>query len=125
MNLLIKGLMRGIILLAFFLFMSLWKTSPDHSSIFYHYGLMAFFLGCASVVYEIKQWSFSKQIIVHYLVMLITVFPTLLLSGFHPLHTFGDVVKVFFQFNKVGIILFLVTYFIFKIKTKFHYSYSK
>lgn len=118
MILLIKGLIRGVIPFIFLLILSLlwnlFQGSTAISNTFFFYGLIAFFLGLASVLYEIEQWRFFKQIMVHYLVMLMTVFPTLLLSGFYTLDSFRDVVNVFFLFNKIGIILFLTTYFIFK-----------
>ncbi|MFI8575332.1 DUF3021 family protein [Rossellomorea aquimaris] len=117
MNLLKKGLIRGVIPFIFMIIISLlwsqFQGSSAISNIFFFYGLIAFFLGLASVIYEIEQWRFLKQIMVHYLVMLMTVFPTLLMSGIYPLDSFRDVVNVFFLFNKVGVILFLITYFIF------------
>ncbi|MGM0840193.1 MAG: DUF3021 family protein [Bacillota bacterium] len=122
MNLLIKGLIRGVILFSFLIILSLlWNQfhgSSAISNIFFFYGLIAFFLGLASVIYEIEQWRFLKQIMVHYLAMLMTVFPTLLLSGFYPLVSFRDVVNVSFLFNKVGVILFLITYFIFNLRNR-------
>jgi hypothetical protein len=121
MNLLLKGLVRGGIPLMFLLGISLWNKlygSGDTSQIFFVYALIAFFLGVTSVIYQMNKWSFTKQIIVHYMAMLVTVFPTLLLSGFYPLNTFTDVVKVYLQFNKVGIILFFSTYFLFKVMRK-------
>ena len=116
MNLLKKGLIRGVIplmiVIIFSLLWSLFQGSSVVSNQLLFFGLIAFFLGLASVIYEIEQWRFLKQIIVHYLVMLVTVFPTLLLSGLDSLHSFGDVVSVYFLFNKVGVMLFLTTYFI-------------
>ena len=96
MNLFLKGLIRGVILFVFLLIISLWtkfQGSVDTSNAFFFNGVIAFFLGLTSVIYQINQWSFKKQIIAHYIVMLITVFPTLLLSGFYPLNSFG----VFFK----------------------------
>ncbi|TYS89877.1 DUF3021 family protein [Rossellomorea aquimaris] len=117
MKLLKKGLIRGVIPFGFSIIISLlWNQLQGTSAIsntFFFYGLIAFFLGMASVIYEIEKWRFLKQIMVHYLAMLMTVFPTLLLSGFYPLDSFRDAVNVFFLFNKVGVILFLTTYFIF------------
>ena len=88
------------------------QGQSDDSSAYFFYGLIAFFLGLASIIYQIEQWSFLKQIFARYMAMLITVFPTLLLSGFYPLDSLKDVFDVYLQFNKVGIILFLTTYFI-------------
>ncbi|MBY0095713.1 DUF3021 family protein [Mesobacillus maritimus] len=128
MKLLVKGLIRGVIPLSVLLVLSLYNKFQGlgpNAEVFFFYGLIAFFLGLASVLYEIKQWSFAKQILVHYLVMLITVFPTLLLSGFYQLHSFEDVLNVYFQFNKVGLILFLSTYLIFRLRKKVSYHKSK
>jgi len=128
MKLLLKGLIRGVIPLSLLLILSLYNKFQGlvaNVDIFLFYGLIAFFLGGASVLYEIKQWSFAKQILVHYLVMLMTVFPTLLLSGFYQLHSFEDVLKVYFQFNKIGLILFLSTYLIFRWRKKVRYRKTK
>lgn len=86
------------------------------AKVFLFYGIMALFLGLASIIYEIKQWSFRKQIIVHYLTMLVTVFPLLLLSGYYKTGSFGAVFQVFLQFNKVGVILFITTAIISKVR---------
>ncbi|WP_456270934.1 DUF3021 family protein [Bacillus sp. AK031] len=121
MNLFSKGLVRGGIPLVVLLLFCLWNKvqgSAEASNVFFYYGLIAFFLGLTSVIYQIDHWSFSKQIIAHYLSMLITVFPTLLLSGFYPLNSFSDLVKVYLEFNKAGIILFFSTYLIFNLLRK-------
>ena len=123
MELLLKGLYRGFIPFGIMLIISLSSKlqglTADAKSYFY-YGLIFFFLGLASVIYQMNEWSFPKQIIVHYLVMLMTVFPTLLISGFYPLNSFNDLLHVYVQFNKAGIILFTVTYlisYLFSLKT--------
>ena len=121
LDLLIKGLIRGIIPFVLLLIISIWNKiqgSVEVSSEFFFYGLIAFFLGLTSVIYEIHQWNFSKQIIAHYGAMLITVFPTLLISGFYPLNSFVDFVKVYIEFNMTGIILFFSTYLLFKLIRK-------
>lgn len=118
MNLLRKGLIRGLIPFVFFtIIVLLWtqfEGSPAISKQLFLYGLIAFFLGVASVIYEVERWSFIQQIVVHYLVMLVTVFPTLLMSGAYPVDSIRDVASVFFLFNKIGLILFMSTYFLFK-----------
>ncbi|WP_413787090.1 DUF3021 family protein [Rossellomorea sp. YZS02] len=124
MNLFLKGLIRGIILFAILILISLWNRFygvVEYSNIFFFYSLIAFFLGVSSVVYEISQLSFLKRIFVHYIVMLFTVFPILLLSGFYQLNSFGDVIKVYFNFNEAGIFLFLSTFLIFKLREKIYY----
>ncbi|SDC38958.1 Protein of unknown function [Terribacillus halophilus] len=122
MQLFLKGLIRGLIPFIFLLIISFWNKTeefPTNSNIFFNYGLIFFFLGLSSVIYEIKHWKFSRKIIVHYLVMLITVFPTLILSGYYPTDSFKNVLEVYFQFNKVGIVLFLTTYLIIYFRNRF------
>ena len=115
MELLLKGVYRGFIPFGIMLIISLTSKLQgltDEANSYFYYGLIFFFLGLASVIYQMNEWSFPKQIIVHYLVMLMTVFPTLLISGFYPLNSFNDLLQVYVQFNKAGIILFTVTYLI-------------
>jgi len=122
MKLFLKGLIRGTLSCAVMLSMYAWNNfqgNADDAKAFLFYGFMALFLGLASIIYEIKQWSFRKQIIVHYLTMLITVFPMLLLSGYYKTGSFGAIFHVFLQFNKVGVILFVTTALISKVRNSF------
>lgn len=113
MELFLKGLKRGGIAFTILLILSLWARFQGASGLAnFIYGIIFFFLGLTSVIYEIRQWSFLKQILAHYLAMLVTVFPTLLLSGFYPVDSYRDVMMVYLQFNKVGVMLFLLSYFI-------------
>lgn len=119
MKLFLKGLIRGTLPFAFMLSMYAWNNFQGRAAnakVFLFYGFMALFLGLASIIYEVKQWSFRKQIIVHYLTMLVTVFPLLLLSGYYKTGSFGAVLHVFLLFNKVGIILFVTTFIISKVR---------
>lgn len=43
--------------------------------------LIAFFVSAATVIYSIDHWSFTKQSVIHFFIMLLTVYPILLLSG--------------------------------------------
>src|SRR5699024_8890447 len=122
-NLLLKGLVRGGIPFIFLLIISLWNKlqgSVDTSNVFFFYGVIAFFLGLTSVIYQINHWKFYKQIIAHYGAMLITVFRTLLFSCFYPLNSFADLVNVYIEFNMAGIVLFFSTYLLFKLIRKFN-----
>ncbi|WP_169836821.1 DUF3021 family protein [Shouchella oshimensis] len=128
MKLFLKGLLRGLVPLVILLMISMWNMlngSTDLAKIFLFYSLVTFFVGALSVIYQIKKWSFLKQIIVHYAAMLITVFPVLLLYGSYPLNTFMDVLKVYFHFNKVGFILFVSSLIIFRVFNKFDTSKEK
>jgi Protein of unknown function (DUF3021) len=114
-ELFLRGLSRGAILFGVLLLISLWykvQGQSDDSSAYFLYSIVFFFFGLASVIYQIEQWSFSKQIVAHYLAMLITVFPTMLLSGFYPVDSFKDVFNAYLQFNKAGITIFAISYFL-------------
>ncbi|WP_187948749.1 DUF6608 family protein [Carnobacterium inhibens] len=122
MKLFLKGFIRGAIPFIFMLVMSVWELIQGSSSdarTFLLNGLIIMLLGIASVIYEINRWNFSKQIIVHYITMLLTVFPILLLSGYYPLISFDDVLNVFLLFNKVGLMLFFATFIIAKVRREF------
>lgn len=119
MKLFLKGLTRGTIPFIFMLTMSLWnyfQGSSTDARTFLFNGLIILFLGIASVIYEIRDWSFSKQITIHYITMLLTVLPILLLSGYYPLNSFSDLLDVFLLFNKVGLMLFVATFIISRVR---------
>lgn len=119
MQLLLKGLIRGTLPFAVMLSMYAWNNfqgKATDAKAFLFYGFMALVLGLASIIYEVKQWSFRKQIVVHYLTMLVTVFPLLLLSGYYKTGSFGAIFHVFLLFNKVGVMLFVTTAIISKIR---------
>lgn len=72
-----------------------------------------------SVLYNIKSWSLLKQSIVHFVCMLIIIFPCLLLSGWFKVESFSDVLRIVGIFLLGGIVLWSVFYFIFgKLFTK-------
>ncbi len=122
MKLFLKGLTRGAIPFIFMLAMSIWNyfqgPSTDARTFLFN-GLIILFLGIASVIYEIRDWSFFKQITIHYITMLLTVLPILLLSGYYPLNSFSDLLDVFLLFNKVGLMLFVATFIISRVRREF------
>src|SRR5699024_11330108 len=64
-----------------------------------------FFVGAASIIYNIEHWSLIKRSGVHFIIMLITIYPILLLSGWFTITSVFDAVKIFILFAFVGIIL--------------------
>lgn len=70
--------------------------------------LIAFFVGVASIIYNIEHWSLTKQSSVHFIIMLITIYPILLLSGWFTITSVFDAFKIFMLFVVVGIILWSV-----------------
>ena len=67
----------------------------------------------ASVIYEVESWSLIKQSIIHFLSMLITVYPCLVFSNWFPNKAALDLVKIFGLFLIVGIILWPIAYILF------------
>ncbi|MEN2468202.1 DUF3021 family protein [Ornithinibacillus sp. JPR2-1] len=116
MQLLKSGLIRGVILFAILLVYSLiYEGMEETFNLYIYNAIIAFLLGLTSVIYQIEQWQYWKQILAHYLSMLITVFPILLMSGHYPVNSFSDAWYVYMQFNKAGIALFIVTFVMFNL----------
>ena len=76
-------------------------------------GLIVTSVVAASVIYEVESWSLIKQSIIHFLIMLITVYPCLVFSNWFPNKMALDLVKIFGLFLVVGIILWTVAYILF------------
>ncbi len=80
------------------------------------YAGVAFFLGLTRVIYEVKQWSFKKQIFIHWSVMHVTILPLLWFGGSTPVTSLQDAVRLYLNFMVTGLILFTVSYFIIRIR---------
>ena len=76
-------------------------------------GLIVTSVVAASVIYEVESWSLIKQSIIHFLIMLLTVYPCLVFSNWFPNKTTLDIVKIFGLFLIVGIILWTIAYILF------------
>ncbi|MBJ8325769.1 DUF3021 family protein [Streptococcus pacificus] len=75
-------------------------------------GIIITIVAGASVIYDIENWSLLKQSLVHFVVMLVTIFPCLLISGWFKLTNIFDYLKVFGLFLGVGVILWSIAYLI-------------
>lgn len=67
----------------------------------------------ATVIYQVERWSLTKQSLVHFVLMAVTVLPALLLSGWFPLDSVGGYLAVVGIFLAVGALLWGVMYLIF------------
>ncbi|NJJ07674.1 DUF3021 domain-containing protein [Streptococcus anginosus] len=76
-------------------------------------GIIVTSVAAASVIYEIENWSLFRQSVVHFVTMLVTIFPCLLVSGWFKLNNISDYIKVFGIFLFTGIVLWGIAYFIF------------
>lgn len=118
MKLIRSGLMRGgipfIILSSIAVLLYAQNKIPDAKGTFCT-ALILLFVGAATVIYDVDQWGFVKQSGIHFLLMLITVYPILLLSGWFPLNSLQDALLIFFYFIVVGLVIWSVFTLIFKI----------
>lgn len=78
-------------------------------------GLIAFFVGAATVIYNIDRWSLTRRSVIHFLIMLITVYPILLLSGWFTISSVLDAFVIFLLFAAIGIVLWLVMFILAKV----------
>ena len=76
-------------------------------------GLIITAVAATSVIYDVKSWSLIKQSVVHFLIMLVTIYPCLVFSGWFPTKSILDLVKIFGFFLIVGIILWTISYILF------------
>ena len=76
-------------------------------------GLIITAVAATSVIYDVKSWTLARQSIVHFLIMLVTVYPCLVFSGWFPTKSILDLVKIFGFFLVVGIILWTLSYILF------------
>lgn len=76
-------------------------------------GIIVTSVAAASVIYDNKQWSLTKQSAIHFIIMLLTVFPCLLLSEWFQLNNIIDYLTVFGLFVLIRIVLWSISYFVF------------
>nr|WP_039692999.1 DUF3021 family protein [Streptococcus gallolyticus] len=76
-------------------------------------GIIITSVAAASTIYEIDNWTLFKQSWVHLLVMLVTVLPCLLISGWFSLNTVWDYLYVIGIYCIVGFVLWTFFYLLF------------
>ncbi|WP_207941781.1 hypothetical protein DOK78_002705 [Enterococcus sp. DIV2402] len=116
-QLFLKGMLRGGIpfvimsIIAYILYLQ--NSITDAKGTFYA-ALIAFIVGFATVIYDINQWSLTKKTVIHFLLMLLTIYPILLFSGWFPLQNITDALVIFGYFLVTGAILWSVLLFLAK-----------
>lgn len=75
--------------------------------------LISISIAGASVIYGVEGWSIKKQSIIHYLIMVVTVLPCLIFSGWFKLTNFIDVLVLIGIFSLWGLVIWSVMYFVF------------
>lgn len=119
MQLLKKGILRSLIWSLPFAILALyqgWSGNAEAVHGMFIYAGVAFFLGLTSVIYEVQQWSFKKQIFIHWSVMHVTILPLLWFGGSTPVTSLQDAARLYFNFTVSGLILFTASYFIIRMR---------
>lgn len=110
---LIRGIIPFLIMSLISLIMKMQNMDPFQVKSTFIVGIIASVVSATFSIYEIESWSLLKQSIAHFFVMLFTVFPCLLLSGWFNLEVPLDYLKVFGIFILFGIVGWNLGYFIF------------
>lgn len=106
-----KALLRGgipFVIMGSIALMLHFQGKPSDAKGTFMASLIAFFVGAATVIYTIDHWSFTKQSGVHFLIMLLTVYPILLVSGWFTVASVLDALKIFLFFAFVGLVIWAV-----------------
>lgn len=109
----IRGIIPFIIMTAISLMMKYQGVEVFQVKSTFLVGIIVTSVAAASVIYEIENWSLLKQSVVHFVIMLVTVFPCLLVSGWFKLNNILDYIKAFGIFLFAGVVLWSIAYFIF------------
>lgn len=119
MSLLKTGFVRGVKWFMLFGLLSIyqwWSGNMEGVHNMLVYGGMAFFLGLTNVIYEVRRWSFPKQILIHWITMHVTILPLVIFSGFLPVTSLQDALLTYLKFNVSGLILFTLSRILLKVR---------
>lgn len=108
-----RGMIPFVIMTSLAIFMRLQGLDAFQVKSTFLVGIIATTIASASVIYEIEKWSLVKQSIIHFIIMLFTVLPCLLVSGWYKLVSILDYLTVIGQFLLVGSFLWSIAYIIF------------
>ncbi|QIS42722.1 DUF3021 domain-containing protein [Clavibacter capsici] len=73
-------------------------------------GVIVAATAAGSLLYQVPGWSLPRQSAAHFALMLVTVLPALLLSGWFPVDTPGGVLAVVGIFLATGLVLWTTLY---------------
>ena len=62
-------------------------------------GLIITAVAATSVIYDVESWSLTRQSVAHFLIMLVTVYPCLVFSGWFQTKSILDLAKIFGLFG--------------------------
>ena len=95
------------------------RGQPDDGRSTLAVGVIVAAVSGGSFIYRVGAWSFAKQSVLHFLLMLVTVLPALLLSGWFSLESFADYALVALLFLATGAVLWAVFTAIFAVIHRF------
>ena len=119
MQLVKKGFVRSLLWSLPFAILALYQGWSGNTGVVHAmlvYTGVSFFLGFTSVIYEVRQWSFKKQIFIHWSVMHVTILPLLWFGGSTPVTSISDAARLYLNFTISGLILFIVSYLIIRMR---------
>ncbi|MEC6748602.1 DUF3021 family protein [Marinilactibacillus sp. XAAS-LB27] len=111
-NALIRGFIPFVIMTGISLIMRAQELDSFQVNSTFITGIIITAVAAASVIYDIESWSIQKQSVVHFIFMLLTVFPCLLLSGWFPVNGIKDMILVLGVFIVIGALLWSIAYFV-------------
>ena len=109
----IRGIIPFVIMSGISLIMVYQKLNSFQIKSTFLVGIIITLVSAASVIYEIDNLTLTQQSIIHFFVMLITVFPCLIISGWFLLSNIFDFLKLLAIFLVVGVVLWIISFFIF------------
>lgn len=112
-NGIIRAAIPFIIMMGIAFILTFVQNDAEQGKSTFFSGLIATSVVGSSVLYDVENWKLLKQSIIHFLCMLLTVFPCLIFSGWFQTETFLDYLKIFGIFIIVGIIFWTISYIVF------------
>ncbi|WP_411842507.1 DUF3021 family protein [Salinicoccus sp. HZC-1] len=107
----IQAIIRGIIpfavmtLIAVFLY---YDNQIYNAKSTFLVGLIISIVAGASVIYDLNHLSLAVRTLIHFIVMLVTIYPILIFSGWFNTTSFIDYIIIFTIFLFTGIILWIL-----------------
>ncbi|MFC3419521.1 DUF3021 family protein [Salinicoccus hispanicus] len=107
LNSLLRGgiafiIMGGIALLLYF------QGDYSNARSTFLVAIIVFLVAAASVIYDLDHWTLFKRSIIHSLVMVITIYPILLLSGWFSVSSMSDALWILLLVLLVGAVLWSI-----------------
>lgn len=114
----IRYFISAIITLIAMALISLNVADKQQASGTFFVGMVAFFVIAAMSIYDINSWSLRKRTIVHFVVMLVTVLPTLYLSGWYDVSSWQGIGLMLLSYGGFGLVAWTIGFTTYKVATR-------